>query len=387
MAAVALLVSPAVVRLGGSSSDVPFPQAQKPRTYVFIVNPEGGSGKTLKRWKAMKPLLQRSLGEEVTVREALTEYPFHAAELAREAVEQGADAVVAVGGDGTLHEPVIPRAALVRQEGAEQQRGSEGEEQQSEAGRECSDDDKPRGTERNGCEGTHAVSRRPALGVIPLGTGSDFARTFGWRSDDANAAVARIARGHRQAIDVGRVQLRDCGVDQCFVNVADVHLSARVGRAAVPLKSSFGSLCYAIATLKAFPKHRNLDLSIRIDNGPWQTLPAATMLAIGNANFFGGGMRICPQASPSSGSFNVVTLSGFRLLDFVQRGWRLFAGSHIGVKGVESYSAKLIEIKVAAAEGDSKEVSQEVYVQGDGEALGHLPAVFQILPGAIDILV
>ncbi|CAI5975365.1 unnamed protein product [Closterium sp. NIES-65] len=238
------------------------------------------------------------------------------------AVEQGAEAVVAVGGDGTLHislthpthlthssthpsysragggaggrggggcggrwhtargdvtfytvvngffsngQPVVPRAAVAQQAlrtGDEVQLSEELREQQAAAHMEPSNGDSQRDSERNGSEPTEVASRRPALGVIPLGTGTDFARTFGWRSNDVKASVARIVRGQRRAVDVGQVQLPACAVDRCFINVADVHLSARVGRAAVSLKA-LGPLCYAVAAFKAFPKHRNLDLSIR----------------------------------------------------------------------------------------------------------------------------
>ncbi|CAI5484746.1 unnamed protein product, partial [Closterium sp. Yama58-4] len=326
-------------------------------------------------------------------------------------------------------QPVVPRTAVAQQ----RQRRTEEEEQQLGTHREQQPEPSIRNNqEQNGSEGTDAVSRRAALGVCRWnGTWREGAertvtmqcrglhreRTAGsslsalaLTSLEPSAGqfysprhsnhpstklsllhqhctpltlhtptpLAPITAGQRRAVDVGRVQLPACAVDRCFINVADVHLSARVGREAVSLKA-LGPLCYAVAAFKAFPKHRNLDLCIRKDNGPWETLPAVTTIALGNANYYGGGMKICPHANPSSGSLDVVTICGYTVLGFILRGLHLFSGTHLGFKGVDNYSAEVIEMKVAAAEGDNNEASQEVYVEGDGEALGHLPAVFREL--------
>ncbi|MCO5591202.1 hypothetical protein L7F22_045183 [Adiantum nelumboides] len=77
-----------------------------PRDYIFIVNPNGANGNTGLEWKKLLPNLTAKLSNDCKVTEALTSGPLHAVEIAREAVQNGAHAVVAVGGDGTLHEVV-----------------------------------------------------------------------------------------------------------------------------------------------------------------------------------------------------------------------------------------------------------------------------------------
>ncbi|CAI5991809.1 unnamed protein product [Closterium sp. NIES-64] len=184
------------------------------------------------------------------------------AEAVVAAVEQGAEAVVAVGGDGTLHEqvvngffsngqPVVPRAAVAQQAlrtGDEVQLSEELREQQAAAHMEPS----------NG--------QRRAVDVGRVQLPACCSRLTPPPHQPPWVPPYDPTAGQRRAVDVGRVQLPACAVDRCFINVADVHLSARVGRAAVSLKA-LGPLCYAVAAFKAFPKHRNLDLSIRLATG------------------------------------------------------------------------------------------------------------------------
>ncbi|KAI3952013.1 hypothetical protein MKX01_004246 [Papaver californicum] len=113
---------------------------------VFVVNPKGANGRTGKEWKKLLPYLRTHLGQHRNICECLTSAPSHAIDITREAIREGADAVVAVGGDGTLHEVVNGFFWAGKPVSAH--------------------DDKS--------------SHTTALGVIPLGTGSDFARTFGW---------------------------------------------------------------------------------------------------------------------------------------------------------------------------------------------------------------
>ncbi|XP_034926405.1 sphingoid long-chain bases kinase 2, mitochondrial isoform X1 [Populus alba] len=313
------------------------------RDLVFIVNPRGANGRTGKDWKKLLPYLRSRLDKNCNICESLTSGPYHAIDITREAIREGADAVVAVGGDGTLHEVVNgffwagkPVAIHNRE-----------------------------------------ATRSTALGLIPLGTGSDFARTLGWKNDP-HEAIDRIAKGLRSPVDVGVITGESEEESHYFINVADIHLSAKAGYFASRYKR-FGNLCYVIGALQAFMGHKNQDLRIKVNEGEWETCSLVTALCIGNAKYFGGGMKITPNADPSSGNFEVVILQDFKWYDFILKLHRLYNGTHLSVKNVSSRSVFSIEVEDISGSGS-------IYVQSDGEHLGFLPRKFGILPSAIEMI-
>ncbi|OMO64403.1 hypothetical protein CCACVL1_21784 [Corchorus capsularis] len=312
------------------------------RDLVFVVNPRGANGRTGKEWKKLLPYLQSRLGSDCNICESLTSGPSHAIDITREAIREGADAVIAVGGDGTLHEVVNGFFW----------------------------DGKP--VANKNTEAVHST----ALGLIPLGTGSDFARTFGWKNDPCEA-IERIARGVRSRIDIGVISREGEG-SHYFINVADIHLSAKAGYYASRYKK-FGNLCYVIGALQAFIGHRNQDLRIKVNEGEWEVYPQVTALCIGNAKYFGGGMKITPNADPHSGSFEVVILQDFKWYDFILKLHKLYNGTHLSVNNVSSRSVYSIEVEDISGNGN-------IFIQSDGEHLGFLPRKLCILPGAIEMI-
>ncbi|XVE77195.1 hypothetical protein DITRI_Ditri13aG0042100 [Diplodiscus trichospermus] len=312
------------------------------RDLVFVVNPRGANGTTGKAWKKLLPYLQSRLGSDFNICESFTSGPSHAIDITREAIGDGAGAVIAVGGDGTLHEVVNGFFW----------------------------DGKP--VVNKNTEAVHST----ALGLIPLGTGSDFARSLGWKNDP-HEAIERIARGVRSRIDIGVISREGEG-SHYFINVADIHLSAKAGYYASRYKK-FGNLCYVIGALLAFSGHRNQDLRIKVNEGEWQTYPKVTALCIGNAKYFGGGMKITPNADPSSGSFEVVILQDFKWYDFILKLHKLYSGTHLSVKNVTSEIVNTIEVDDISGNGS-------IFVQSDGEHLGFLPRKFCILPAAIEMI-
>ncbi|XP_027108423.2 sphingoid long-chain bases kinase 2, mitochondrial-like isoform X1 [Coffea arabica] len=324
------------ISLAGSASS-------RLRDVVFVVNPRGSNGRTGEQWKKLLPYITSRLGSDCNqICESLTSGPCHAIDITREAIREGAQAVVAVGGDGTLHEVVNGFFW-----------GGEPV---------ASHDPKS--------------SHKTALGLIPLGTGSDFARTYGWKNDPHDA-IERIAKGLRSRIDVGVIS-GESGDPHYFINEADIHLSAKAGYYASRYKK-FGNLCYVIGALQAFFRHQNRDLRIKVDGGEWEVCSQVTALCVGNAKYFGGGMKIAPNADPSSGNFEVVILQDFRWHDFILNLHKLYNGTHLSVKNVFSRSVQSIEVEEIIP-------SDSIYVQSDGEYLGFLPRKFCILPGAIEMI-
>ncbi|KAL9673246.1 hypothetical protein QQ045_029500 [Rhodiola kirilowii] len=314
--------------------------------FVFVVNPKGANGRTGEDWKSLLPYVRSRLGGDRIISESLTSGPAHAIDITREAIRQGADAVIAVGGDGTLHEIVNGFFW---------------------AG-------KP--VKNNDPEATNST----ALGLIPLGTGSDFARTFGWLAFYIMISFIYLV-GIRSRVDVGVVTGGD-GELHYFINVADIHLSAKAGFYSSKYKK-FGKLCYVIGALQAFMGHKNQDFRIKVDDGNWEMCPQVTAMCIGNAKFFGGGMKITPNADPSSGSLEVVTLQDFKWYDFILKMHKLYNGTHLSVKNVTSRSVKSIEVEDTS---NSNSNSNSIFVQSDGEHLGFLPRKFHILPAGIEML-
>uniref|UniRef100_A0A7N0R8D5 YegS/DAGK C-terminal domain-containing protein n=1 Tax=Kalanchoe fedtschenkoi TaxID=63787 RepID=A0A7N0R8D5_KALFE len=135
--------------------------------------------------------------------------------------------------------------------------------------------------------------------------------------NNPHEAIEQISEGLRSRVDVGVVNGGD-GEIHYLINVADIHLSAKAGYYSARYKI-FGNLCYVIGALQGFMRHNNLDLKIKIDDGNWEMCPQVTAMCIGNAKFFFGGMKITPNADPSSGSLEVVTLQNFKWYNFIPK--------------------------------------------------------------------
>lgn len=302
-----------------------------------VVNPQAGSGRTGRRWP---DIAKRIAGQIGTFDHALTTGGGQASLLARQAIARGATLVIAVGGDGTINETV------------------------------------------NGfTDAMGAVNATCAFAAISEGTGADFARNLapeGYSSD----TVTAIASGKRRRIDLGRVTYTDDArqrASRLFINIASMGLSGAVDRQVnADRVTGFlpGKLVFYLATLRALMCHENQTVRLTIDDTE-PLLVDLTMAAIANGQYFGGGMRVAPQARLDSGLFEIIVLSCGSRLSLIKDLSQVYRGAHMNHRMIIARKGRRIVAEVMAP-GNGK-----VPLDIDGESPGYLKAEFDILPGAL----
>jgi YegS/Rv2252/BmrU family lipid kinase len=307
-----------------------------------IVNPRSASGATGRHFDDISAAVRAAVGEHG---HAFTERPMHAAELTRGALREGADLVVAVGGDGTISE-------VVNGFFEEPRHG-----------------DVPR-----------PIRPEAALGILPRGTGGDLRRTIGL-DGDLRTCAPRL-KGDANPVDVGRIDF--IGGDgrpaaRYFINVAEAGVGSEAVRIAnASSKLLGGKLTFALASLRALAGWKDVRVRWSLDGGPMQE-GAVTAFAIANGRCFGGGMVVAPSAKLDDGLFHVTIWSGYSLADFVLRSGSMYDGSHVRLKGTRVTSARLVRLEPA----DDR---RSIGVEADGELIGRLPATFTVLPGALRLV-
>ncbi len=296
----------------------------------LIVNPRSGRGAVGQTLPALTDAL-RSHGLEFDV--VQTTARRHASSAAAEALRSGIRYLVAVGGDGTVHEVV------------------------------------------NGMfDGTTPIAPDAVLGVAGAGSGSDFVRTFGL--DRKPEVVARhLASEHTMPIDVGIADY--IGPDgsparSLFANIAEVGYGAEVVRRAERFPRWFGRLRYLIGAYSAIRGGQRPVTEVKVAHTS-STVPVVA-LVVANGQFFGGGMKIAPRALPDDGKFNVQIFSGQRSQMFTMTN-KIYRGEHLPHPDVVEYQSATVELAP----------DPPLLVEADGEVLGYTPAKFSLLKHALTL--
>jgi YegS/Rv2252/BmrU family lipid kinase len=266
-----------------------------PRTIV-IVNPKSQGGRLGKRWNDVAETIGRAFPFEP----AITEGPGDATRLARQALQAGAERVVAMGGDGTINEVV------------------------------------------NGFfdEAGKAIAPEASFGVIPFGTGGDFRRTLELPTE-LGAAAKVIANNYRRKIDVGRLELTTMDGERklrMFVNISSFGVSGVVDRLVNQSGKKLGRLGFAVATARATWSYKNQRVQLTFD-GQDRVEMTINTVAVANGRFFGGAMKVAPNAELDDGAFDVVALGDFGFGDLLASGRRLYSGSHLTMAKVTPRSS------------------------------------------------
>jgi YegS/Rv2252/BmrU family lipid kinase len=308
---------------------------------LVIVNPASAGGATGKAWPGVASDLRRHFGAFAC---AFTEKSGDASAIALREAMAGRRFVIACGGDGTISEVA-------------------------------------NGLLRAGADAE--------FGILPSGTGGDFRRTLGIPRRAADAAVV-LREGRTRLMDAGRVRFVGRAGDEeerFFINVASFGMGGEVVRrvkdgapAWLPAHGSRllgGRLSFALAALETTLTFEKPTVRLKLDERAETRLVVAN-LCIANAQYFGGGMRVAPTARLDDQLLDVVAIGDMSAPSILANSYRVYFGTHLGMRDVRHTRARRISADAATA-GD------EITLEIDGELAGRLPADFEIIPRALRV--
>ena len=195
------------------------------------------------------------------------------------------------------------------------------------------------------------------LGVIPAGTGNDFARAVGVNGLSVNKIFDLYTKSDPAEIDLGLVKSQSS--ERWFVQVLSTGFDAEVNSRANKIRWPKGKSKYTIATVRTLAKFRPITYEIEMDGHKFSQ--SAMLFTIANGETYGGGMRICPGASNSDGFFELLLVkpvSRFVLLTIFPK---VFKGNHIPHQKIDTYRAKVVKISASTSS------------YADGEYVANLP--------------
>jgi YegS/Rv2252/BmrU family lipid kinase len=306
---------------------------------LLVVNPRSGGGATGRTFGAMRETIERVLGP---VDVAMTERQGHGIELARAGAVAGHPLVVAVGGDGTLHEVV---------NGLMQARG--------------------------GGYGTKADGAR--IGIIAQGTGGDFRKALGLEHR-LDKYLDALKSGRERPLDVGKFT-GGGKTDHYFVNILSAGMGGLVDRYVADASRMLGGgAAYFGASVKALLNARlgNVRCTITHEGKTETHNIRSFMIAICNGTHFGGGMNVAPMAKIDDGTFELIALGATSKLGFALTSRGIYTGSHIGQAGTVHLRGEKIVLDLA------NDDARSVYLLDvDGEPMGGLPLTVEVIPKAL----
>lgn len=297
----------------------------------LIINPNADMGNAWRQATDLRPIAEEYGGADW----AGTVYPTHATELARQAAEEGYEIVIAVGGDGTVHEVV------------------------------------------NGLMQVPA-EKRPKFGVVPLGSGNDFAHGIGMDTHPEQA-LKQVLTSQPRKIDLGVIE-DEHGRKEYWDNTINIGFGGSVNIYSHSLPVVRGFLMYFVAVLLTIIRHYDvLQMKIKTDRGEWAE--DVMMLAVCNGAREGGGFVTAPEAVMDDGELNFTAVRKlsrpmmFRLIPEFMR------GSQGKFKQVRMGTVKSMEITCP----------QPLTLHLDGETYAGFASnvhnlKIQVLPAALEIL-
>lgn len=293
-----------------------------PRVKTCIIcNPDAGSVDD-----SGEMLEQLRHADSATVH--VTEKQGEATEFARDAAQNGYEQIVAAGGDGTLNEVI---------------------------------------------NGVADHLARVRIGLIPLGTGNDFARSLGL-PDSVPDCIELLTSGSVRAIDVVRVTSDHV---RFFVNVSAGGFSGTVDEKLTPeIKKSWGPLAYLRCAAEALPELRAYRTEVVLDDSTRLELDLYNAI-IANGRFVAGGTPVAPEASLDDGLLDVVLVPEGPAAGIAMMAAQMLVGKHLGSEALLFHRASKVAVTSRPA----------MWFNVDGELVGDVPVVFEVMPRALQFIV
>ncbi|MDO6355307.1 diacylglycerol kinase family lipid kinase [Caloramator sp. CAR-1] len=284
---------------------------------LFIVNPKAGNGKALKVFEKIKEKM-KFLKKDYEI--AYTKGPEDAITIAREA-SNSFNKIVSVGGDGTLNEVV------------------------------------------NGIAGSRAI-----LGVIPAGTGNDFAKTI-YPSLNIDDILKTIIDGEVKSIDIGKCN------NKYFINIASAGIDAEIAHRVQRIKKSVpGKTVYLNALFKTLASYKGIDFNIKLDDVSFKA--NTLLITASNGKYYGGGMIPTPDADIRDGYFDVCHIKNLNKLKIIAILYKFIKGNHTSLKEVTIFKTKRLTIKA----------DKKFFINIDGETLETNEANLELYKDFINIV-
>jgi YegS/Rv2252/BmrU family lipid kinase len=297
---------------------------------VFLVNPAAANGSTGRRWPE---IAHQAAAAGLEGDALISERRGQLGELARDAAARGARLLVVVGGDGSINEVV---------------------------------------------NGLVDVDDPPPVALLPRGTGGDFVRSFGIPSN-VERGVETALRGEERTIDLGRVTYRSWDGHEAsavFANVASAGMSGAIAQRANDTSKALGAKAsYLWATFAVFAGWSAVETRLAVDG---ETRSGRMFdVVVANGRYFGGGMKMCPEAEPDDGLLDVVAIGDVTKRDLVMTMPKIYRGTHLPHPRAEAFRGRVVTV----------ETDEPVPVELDGEQPGTTPARFEVLPAALRLRV
>jgi YegS/Rv2252/BmrU family lipid kinase len=265
-----------------------------------------------------------------------TSGPGHAIELSRAAAGQGFDVVAAAGGDGTINEVINGLMASAAEAGA-----------------------------------------RPALGVLPVGRGNDFAFGAGIPADLPGACLA-LARDRRKRIDIGRVTGGNFPAGRCFGNGIGLGFDTVVGFEAAKMKRIQGPLAYLAAVVKTISLYHTAPTYAVTYDGTLLEQPFL-MVSIMNGRRMGGSFMMTPTSRPDDGLFDLCLVGHVSQPGILKLVPRFIQGTQAAHPAVKMAQARSIHIRAIAG-------SIPAHADGETVCTAGTDLLVEMLPAALDLL-